>query len=557
MKRVLITGAGSYIGMSFENWIKEHSDSIVTETQDMKDPAWRNRDFHGYDSVFHVAGIAHADVGRVTEEQKALYYKVNADLTVECARKAKAEGVKQFIFMSSIIVYGDSARIGRKYVITRETPLAPANFYGDSKVKAEQGLQGLADENFKVVILRPPMIYGKGSKGNYPLLAKLAGKLPVFPDVKNQRSMLYVGNLCKFVSLMIENEESGVFFPQNSRYVRTGEMVKLIGEARGKKVRMVKVFNPFLRLMGRLGGKPGGMVNKAFGNMVYDKEMSEYRDAYQIYGLEESIRLTEEKQRNRRRKPETQRADMSNSPLVTITTVTYNSAKTLAQTIESVLGQTYRPIEYIIVDGLSKDDTVAIAKSYEEAFRRKGIAYRIISEEDNGMYDAINKGIDLAKGEIIGNINSDDWYEPKAVEKVVRFFQDTGCDLMYADLRMIRKDGTSFIKRSKKTRIATSRGWNHPTQFARKSLYDQEKYKCESLHDDFDLLLRVKRKGYQIEILHEVIANFRMDGMSHDRNIRRAIERGRARYRIYRNNGYSRLYLLECVFIEAAKFVIG
>lgn len=558
MKKVLITGAGSYIGTAFENWIKDHSDSIVTETQDMKDPAWRNKDFHGYDAVFHVAGIAHADVGKVTEEQKALYYKVNAELTVECAQKAKAEGIKQFIFMSSIIVYGESARIGREYVITKDTPLAPANFYGDSKVKAEQGLQDLADESFKVVILRPPMIYGRGSKGNYPLLARMAVKLPVFPDVQNQRSMLYVGNLCRFVSLMIENEESGVFFPQNSQYVRTSEMVKIIGEVRGKRVRTVKVFNPFLRLIGRLGGKLGGLVNKAFGNMVYDKGMSEYRDAYQIYGLEESIRLTEEKIENRMCKQEAHIVDdMGSGPLVTITTVTYNSEKTLAQTIESVLNQTYRPIEYIIVDGLSNDGTVPIARSYEEAFRQNGIAYRIISEKDNGMYDAINKGIGLAKGEIIGNINSDDWYEPAAVEKAVRFFHDTGCDLMYADLRMRKKDGTSFIKRSRETRIATSRGWNHPTQFARKSLYDKEKYKCESLHDDFDLLLRVKRKGYKIGILHEVLANFRMDGMSHDRNIRRTIDRGRARYRIYRNNGYSRLYLLECVAIEAVKFVIG
>lgn len=293
MKKVLITGAGSYIGTTFENWIKDNSEVIVTETQDMKDPSWKTRDFSGYDTVFHVAGIAHADTGKVTEEQKALYYKINTDLTVECARKAKEDGVKQFIFMSSIIVYGESAGMGKTLVITQNTPLAPANFYGDSKVKAEEGLQRLADDNFKVVILRPPMIYGKGSKGNYPLLVKMAGKLPFFPNVSNQRSMLYVGNLCKFLLLMIENEESGIFFPQNSEYVRTSEMVKLIAAARRKRICMVRVFNPCLRLLGALGGKPGRLVNKAFGNMVYDKEMSKYREEYQIYGLEESVRLTE------------------------------------------------------------------------------------------------------------------------------------------------------------------------------------------------------------------------------------------------------------------------
>lgn len=293
MKKVLITGAGSYIGTTFENWIRDYSDSIITETLDMKAASWRVQDFGEYDAVFHVAGIAHADVGKATEEQKVLYYKVNTDLTVECAQKAKRDGVKQFIFMSSIIVYGDSAAIGKDLVITRDTPLNPANFYGDSKAKAEEGLRQLADDKFKTVILRPPMIYGKGSKGNYPLLAKMAGKLPFFPDVVNRRSMLYVGNLCKFIALMIENEESGIFFPQNREYVRTSDMVKLIAEAHGRKIHMIKVFNSCLRLLGVLGGKPGRLVNKAFGNMVYDKEMSEYREEYQVYGLVESIRMTE------------------------------------------------------------------------------------------------------------------------------------------------------------------------------------------------------------------------------------------------------------------------
>lgn len=294
MKNVLITGAGSYIGTSFENWIKENSDTIETDTLDVKSPDWRQTDFRGYDAVFHVAGIAHADVGKVSEEQKSMYYKVNTELTVECARKARDEGVKQFIFMSSIIVYGESAGIGKSRVITDDTPLAPANFYGDSKVKAEEGLQELVVDGFKVVILRPPMIYGKGSRGNYPLLAKFARKLPFFPEVKNQRSMLYIGNLCKFISLMIENEENGVFFPQNKYYVQTSEMVKLIAAAHGKKIHMVRLFNPCLRLLGACGGKIGGLVNKAFGNMVYETQMGEYRETYQIYGLEESVRLTED-----------------------------------------------------------------------------------------------------------------------------------------------------------------------------------------------------------------------------------------------------------------------
>lgn len=295
MKKVLITGAGSYIGTAFEKWIKENCSEIVTRTQDMRGDGWKTENFGGYDAVFHVAGIAHADVGRVTEEQKKLYYQVNTDLAVACARKARDEGVGQFIFMSSIIVYGNGAGIGigKKRVITGETPLAPANFYGDSKVRAEEGLRKLECASFKVVILRPPMIYGKGAKGNYPALAKMAVRLPFFPDISNARSMLYVGNLCKFTALMIEHEESGTFFPQNAEYVRTSDLVARIAAVHGRKIRLTKLCNPLIRLLGRMGGRFGGMADKAFGSLVYDRSLSEYKEEYRIYGFAESIRMTE------------------------------------------------------------------------------------------------------------------------------------------------------------------------------------------------------------------------------------------------------------------------
>ena len=291
--RVLIAGQNSYIGTSFENWIQENCPEISVDTVDMRGDGWKQESFAGYDAVFHVAGLAHADVGKVTEEQKQFYYKINTELTVECAKKAKADGVKQFLFMSSMIVYGESGGIGTSKMITKETALAPANFYGDSKVKAEEGLRELEEENFKIVILRPPMIYGKGSKGNYPLLAKMAKKLPFFPKEGNERSMLYIGNLCKFVSLMILNEENGIFYPQNTEYVCTSDMVQIIAEEVGKKIHLTAVFHPFLLLLGKLGGKPGGLVNKAFGNMTYEKSMSEYKEEYRIYDFEESVRLTE------------------------------------------------------------------------------------------------------------------------------------------------------------------------------------------------------------------------------------------------------------------------
>lgn len=296
MKKVLITGANSYIGTSFENWITENCpEEISCTTIDMRTSAWRDFSFTGYDSIFHVAGIAHADVGKVSLKEQKLYYEVNCDLAIECAKKAKAEGVRQFLYMSSIIVYGESAGVGKEKVITKDTPLSPANFYGDSKKKAEEGLLPLSDASFKVVILRPPMIYGKGSKGNYPLLAQMAKKLPLFPKIENQRSMLYIGNLCCFVALVIKNEEQGIFFPQNTSYVNTSDMVKEIATVHGRTLRMTGFANPLIRLIGRTKGKLGSLVNKAFGNMVYEKSLSEYKDDYQRYDLQESLQLTESK----------------------------------------------------------------------------------------------------------------------------------------------------------------------------------------------------------------------------------------------------------------------
>lgn len=285
MKNVLVTGKDSYIGMSVENWLMRENDKYKVDTVDMIDGSWKEKDFSSYDVVFHVAGIAHVSSDPKMEE---LYYKVNRDLTIETAKKAKAEGVKQLIFMSSIIVYGDGSE--SKRVIDEDTVAKPSNFYGDSKLQAEEGIQELEDDSFKVVILRPPMIYGKGSKGNYPRLASFARKSPIFPNIENERSMLHIDNLCEFIKLMIDNEESGLFFPQNKEYVCTSEMVKTIAEIHGKKIRMTKIFNPILKRMYRLD-----VVNKAFGNLVYEKDISEYsKGEYRMRDFKESIELTED-----------------------------------------------------------------------------------------------------------------------------------------------------------------------------------------------------------------------------------------------------------------------
>ena len=288
-KKVLITGQGSYIGTAVERWLLKDKDHYQVDTLDIQDETWRDTDFSQYDVVYHVAGIAHADVGNVTEEQKQLYYKVNTDLTIEVAERARQAKVKQFIFMSSMIVYSGC----KENFITSETEPCPLNFYGDSKWRADQKIQEMDAENFKVVVLRPPMIYGKGSKGNYPQLAKLASKLPVFPIVKNQRSMLHIDNLCQFVKLMIDNEEHGVFFPQNGEYSNTSDMVQMIAEVKGHRIIMIPFVGIFIKLLEKVPGKIGGLTIKAFGNSSYDMSMSEYKENYRVNSLRKSIVLTE------------------------------------------------------------------------------------------------------------------------------------------------------------------------------------------------------------------------------------------------------------------------
>lgn len=281
MKKILITGTNSFVGNSFTKWLERYPNTYKVETISLRDGSWVNKQLSEYDVILHVAGIAHVSSNPKMEE---LYKKVNTDLTIQLAKKAKAEGVKQIVFMSSIKVYGDKA-----IAIDKETIENPTDYYGKSKLKAEEGLRPLNDSKFKVAIIRSPMIYGKYSKGNYPKLAKLAMKLPIFPDIDNQRSMIHIDNLCELIRLIIDNKDCGIFYPQNEEYVKTSELVKLIAEVHGKKIRLTKMFNPFIKiLIDKIN-----VLNKVFGNLFYKKELSDYKINYRIRNLRESIELTE------------------------------------------------------------------------------------------------------------------------------------------------------------------------------------------------------------------------------------------------------------------------
>jgi len=286
MKRVLITGANSYIGTNFASRAAEfYSSEISVETLDMQEENWREKNFSGFDVVFHVAGIAHADSGHETEEKKARYFSVNRDLAVETAKKAKAEGVKHFIFMSSMLVYENSQE-----KINLDTVPNPKSCYAQSKWQADEKIRGLADENFIVSIMRPPMIYGKNCKGNYPLLSKIAKISPVFPDYKNERSMCYIENFCEFLCQIIIKKRGGVFFPQNSEYISTSNLVKIIAHAAGHKIFISRVFNFLVALGLKL---KISKIKKAFSTLIYDKAMSDYDFDYRVKDFEESIKFIE------------------------------------------------------------------------------------------------------------------------------------------------------------------------------------------------------------------------------------------------------------------------
>lgn len=281
MKRILITGANSYIGTSVEKWLLKEPGKYHIETLDMKDDNWRNFDFTNFDVVYHVAGIAH-----VSSKKKLapLYFKVNRDLAIETALKAKESGVKQFIFMSSMIIYGKDNRVG-KFEHINVNNYKPINAYGQSKLDADLKIQELNDANFKTAVIRTPVVYGEGAKGNFPRLQKLALKLPILPNIKNQRSMIYIGNLVEFVKQLIDGMHQGVFYPQNEGYMSTYEIMKLTREKHGKKVRSTRLFNWLIKL----GSFVIPTINKVYGNKTYNIELSKYEFDFNIKSIKDTM----------------------------------------------------------------------------------------------------------------------------------------------------------------------------------------------------------------------------------------------------------------------------
>ncbi|MCM3788902.1 NAD-dependent epimerase/dehydratase family protein [Domibacillus indicus] len=284
--RVVVTSEKGYISKKLDQWLSTKDKTFQIEKVSIRNKPLNEINFENCDCVVHTAALVHKKERNYTKED---YMQANYELSIQLAEKAKAAGVRQFIFLSTMSVFGKEGSVGSKTVIDSDTTLSPKTFYGESKKAAENALLDMQDTHFKVVILRPPMVYGPDCPGNYQLLSKLARKTPIFPDIQNVRSMIFIDNLCEFIRILIKRELSGVFHPQDREYICTSEMVKEIAEIHGKKIKLDKLSGIILSNVLR----NQSIVNKVFGNLVYESELSAFELNYHVWGLKEAIRRSE------------------------------------------------------------------------------------------------------------------------------------------------------------------------------------------------------------------------------------------------------------------------
>lgn len=297
MKRVLITGINSFIGKNLVEYLEKYNARLREKAYQVtcisqKNDDWIGLNFSDYDTILDVTGISHVDEGKLSAKQEEDYYEVNCKLACKTAEKAKQEGVKQFIFLSSILVYGEP---GKPAMITRDTIASPVNTYGKSKLIAEEKIKVLSDGQFQVAIIRLPLVYGPGTESGYKLLSRWSGKLPIIPTIPVKKSMIYIENLCEFLRLLIEAEEGGLYFPQNATVVSVMRMLEEMRKVQGKKTYKCGIFNPGIKLLAKMPGKCGKLIRKVFAGQAYEAGMSDALGDYQLVDFPESIQRTEGK----------------------------------------------------------------------------------------------------------------------------------------------------------------------------------------------------------------------------------------------------------------------
>ncbi|MFV7790557.1 NAD-dependent epimerase/dehydratase family protein [Aliarcobacter lanthieri] len=277
--KLLITGSNGFIGNYFINKYKSKYD--IKTFSFVKDDI-NTLDCNTIDIVFHLSALVHQMGGASTSE----YEKINVVQTLELAKKAKISGVKHFVFMSTVKVYGEETN--SKY--TENSICNPEDGYGKSKLKAELELKKLEDENFKVSIIRTPIVYGYGVKANIKNLVNLVNKVLILPfkNMNNKRSMVYIGNLCHLVDEIITQEKQGIFLASDDEPLSTSRLIELIARNLGKKIYLVKIpfFDNLLKIL-----KPS-FHKRLYGSLEVDNTITKEKlNLKNPYRVEDGIRL--------------------------------------------------------------------------------------------------------------------------------------------------------------------------------------------------------------------------------------------------------------------------
>ncbi|AIQ37496.1 hypothetical protein R50345_24415 [Paenibacillus sp. FSL R5-0345] len=265
--KILITGEKSYIGKKFGLWLSQWPEDYEIDFIPVRDEKWREKDFSQFDVLFHVAALVHR---KEKSSMHDLYYTINKELTIELSKKAKKDGVKQFVFLSTMAVYGLEGSMKKNIVINKNTKENPNTLYGETKLQAEKELLKMEDNDYIISIIRPPMIYGPNCPGNFKKLKRLVLASPIFPKIRSKRSMLYIDNLSDFIRVLINKKKSGVFHPQNPEYIDIQEMIKAIALNNNKKIYLSEILAKMILLLPSLK-----IANKLFGSLVYDFELTD------------------------------------------------------------------------------------------------------------------------------------------------------------------------------------------------------------------------------------------------------------------------------------------
>lgn len=283
---ILIIGKNSYIGNHIDEWLSRYGHKVAQ--LDVLSEDWKNYDYSSFDAIVHVAGIVH----RPDCKDWELYKRVNTDMPVKIATMAKEQGVKQYIYFSTMGVYQANKKLGAS-VVDETTPLLSnsSSFYGMSKLMAEEALTKLQEEGFSVAFVRPPSVYGKGCKGGYITgFKKIAQMLPVIPRAYENacQSFIYIDNLSECVRLIVENHLGGVFCPQDDEIPNANRLLEVICKGIGKTYRSSRLLGICLQLLNFIP-----LVKKAYGGIEYSRTLSDIPELdYVVVSFEEGMRRT-------------------------------------------------------------------------------------------------------------------------------------------------------------------------------------------------------------------------------------------------------------------------